>query len=66
MVTELGRQPWIIADILRTEDAVTRVPHLQVPFLLVSALYCALGVIVVWLLAAHVIGDPNNRDTDAV
>jgi cytochrome bd ubiquinol oxidase subunit I len=66
MVTELGRQPWIIADILRTEDAVTRVPHLQVPFLLVSALYCALGAIVVWLLAAHVIGDPNNRDADAV
>jgi cytochrome bd ubiquinol oxidase subunit I len=65
MVTELGRQPWIIAGILRTEDAVTRVPHLQLPFLLVSALYCALGVIVVWLLAAHVIGDPNNRDADA-
>jgi cytochrome d ubiquinol oxidase subunit I len=66
MVTELGRQPWIIFGILRTRDAVTRVPHLQIPFLLVSALYCALGVMVVWLLAAHVIADPTNRDADAV
>ena len=66
MVTELGRQPWIIFGILRTRDAVTKVPHLQVPFLLVSTLYCALGIIVVWLLAAHVIADPTNRDADAV
>lgn len=66
MVTELGRQPWIIFGILRTRDAVTTVRHLEVPFFLVSALYCALGVIVVWLLSAHVIADPNNRDADAV
>jgi cytochrome bd ubiquinol oxidase subunit I len=66
MVTELGRQPWIIFGILRTRDAVTRVQHLQVPFLAVSALYCALGIIVAWLLAAHVIADPENRDADAV
>jgi cytochrome bd ubiquinol oxidase subunit I len=66
MVTELGRQPWIIFGILRTRDAVTRVQHLQIPFFLVSALYCALGIIVVWLLAAHVIADPKNRDADAV
>lgn len=66
MVTELGRQPWIIFGILRTRDAVTKVQHLQIPLFLVSALYCALGVIVVWLLAAHVIADPKNRDADAV
>jgi cytochrome bd ubiquinol oxidase subunit I len=66
MVTELGRQPWIIGGILRTQDAVTKVHNLQVPFLLVSALYCMMGVIVVWLLAAHVIADPGNRDADAV
>jgi cytochrome d ubiquinol oxidase subunit I len=66
MVTELGRQPWIIFGVLRTRDAVTKVQHLQIPFLLVSALYCALGVMVVWLLAAHVIADPKNRDADAV
>jgi cytochrome bd ubiquinol oxidase subunit I len=66
MVTELGRQPWVIFGILRTRDAVTKVQHLQISFLLVSILYCALGVIVVWLLAAHVIADPRNRDAEAV
>jgi len=66
MVTELGRQPWIISGILRTQDAVTKVQHLQFPFLLVSALYCLLGIIVVWLLTAHVIADPSHRDVDAV
>jgi cytochrome bd ubiquinol oxidase subunit I len=66
MVTELGRQPWVIVGILRTQDAVTKVQHLQISFLAVSALYCALGVIVVWLLAAHVIADPKNRDVEAI
>ena len=66
LVTELGRQPWIIFGILRTRDAVTKVPRLEIPFLLVSALYCLLGVIVVWLFTVHVIADPTNRDTKAV
>lgn len=65
VVTELGRQPWIIVGILRTKDAVTEFPNLQLPFLLVSLLYFVLGCIVVWLLAAHVIADPRNRDADA-
>jgi len=65
-VTELGRQPWIIFGILRTKDAVTTVPHLQLPFFLVSALYCVLGIVVVWLLAKHVIADPESRDADVV
>jgi cytochrome d ubiquinol oxidase subunit I len=66
MVTELGRQPWIIYGILRTRDAVTKVQHLEIPFLFISVLYCVLGVMVVWLLAAHVFADPKNRDADAV
>lgn len=65
-VTELGRQPWIIANILRTRDAVTAFPYLSIPFLLFTALYCVLGLIVIWLLFAHVIADPNNKDADAV
>src|SRR5262249_636381 len=66
MVAELGRQSWVISGILRTRDAVTKVQHLEVSFLLVSIIYCALGVTVVWLLAAHVIADPQNRDVEAV
>ena len=65
-VTELGRQPWIIVGIMRTRDAVTKVPHLEIPFLLISALYCLLGIIVLWLLSVQVIADPTNRDAEAV
>jgi cytochrome bd ubiquinol oxidase subunit I len=65
-VTELGRQPWIVVGILRTKDAVTEFPHLELPFVLVSVLYCVLGCIAAWLLAAHVIANPINRRADAV
>jgi cytochrome bd ubiquinol oxidase subunit I len=65
-VTELGRQPWIVFGILKTRDAVTEVPNLEIPFLLVSALYCVLGIIVSWLLWVHVIADPNSGDVETV
>ena len=35
MVTEVGRQPWIIYGVLRTADAVTPMPGLSCPFLAV-------------------------------
>jgi cytochrome d ubiquinol oxidase subunit I len=49
-VTEIGRQPWIVFGVLRTRDAVTPMPGLIAPFLLISFLYCWLGVVVLWLL----------------
>jgi cytochrome bd ubiquinol oxidase subunit I len=60
MVTELGRQPWVIYHIMRTRDAVTSLPHLSVTFVLVMGLYCVLGIIVVWLLSKHVIASPET------
>lgn len=54
VVTEVGRQPWIVYHVMRTADAVTPMPHLIVPFLLFSVLYCFLGVIVVYLLRKRV------------
>lgn len=54
-VTEVGRQPWIIFGVLRTRDAVTPMPGLEVTFVLVTLLYCALGVVVVWLLWRQII-----------
>lgn len=51
VVTEVGRQPWIIQGVLRTRDAVTPMPGLVIPFLLFTALYVFLGVIVLYLLA---------------
>lgn len=54
VVTEVGRQPWIITGVLRTADAVTPMPHLTVPFLAFSALYLVLGATVVVLLRRQV------------
>jgi cytochrome d ubiquinol oxidase subunit I len=58
MVTELGRQPWTIYDVLKTADAVTPMPGLIVPFLVFTLLYCFLGVIVIWLLYRQIIRSP--------
>ena len=59
--TEVGRQPWIVYGVLRTRDAVTPMPGLVVPFVLVTVLYCGLGAVVVWLLWRQIVktsGEP--------
>src|SRR5256885_16996145 len=62
MVTELGRQPWVIYGVLKTADAVTPMPGLMVPFLTFTLLYCFLGVIVAWLLYRHIIRSPTEPE----
>ena len=42
MVTELGRQPWIIYHIMRTEEALTHMPGLIYPLLLITGIYILL------------------------
>ncbi len=59
MVTEVGRQPWVIQGVLRTADAVTPMPGLVVPFLFFTLLYVALSVAVVWLLRRQIIDSPE-------
>ena len=54
-VTELGRQPWIIQGVMRTADAVTPMPGLGATFAAITAVYLALGAIVVYLLRLHVL-----------
>ena len=50
MVTELGRQPWIIYGIMRTSEAVTSMPRLAIPFFSITFIYVLLSVIVVALM----------------
>jgi cytochrome d ubiquinol oxidase subunit I len=50
VVTEMGRQPWIIHGVMRTADAVTPMPWLVVPFTTFTLVYVALSVILVVLL----------------
>ncbi len=54
VVTEVGRQPWIIYEIMRTSEAVTAMPGIVVPFILFTLLYGLLALIVVWTLWRHI------------
>jgi cytochrome bd ubiquinol oxidase subunit I len=66
MVTELGRQPWIIYHIMKTSQAVTTMPGLTTPLVVFTALYLILAVIVIWLMSAHVIASPNDAEIRAI
>lgn len=44
VVTEVGRQPWIVYNVMKTRDAVSPVPGLGLHFLLFLALYCFVGI----------------------
>jgi cytochrome d ubiquinol oxidase subunit I len=50
IVTELGRQPWIIQGVLKTADAVTPMPGLVFPFALFTVVYIGLAVVVVAMI----------------
>ena len=59
IVTEVGRQPWVVKGLLRTADAVTPMPGLWLPFLVFTILYIVLGVTAVALLRRHVFMAPT-------
>lgn len=58
VVTEVGRQPWIIYGVMRTAEAVTPVPRLVIPFIAFTLLYIFLAAITVWLLLRQVAASP--------
>jgi cytochrome d ubiquinol oxidase subunit I len=49
-VTEFGRQPWIARGLLRTSDAVTAAPGIDVQFYGFSLIYVVLAAMSWWLL----------------
>lgn len=49
-VTEVGRQPWIIQGIMRTEDAVTPMPGIFWSLLIFTGVYISLTAMVIFLL----------------
>ena len=65
VVTEVGRQPWIIHGVMKTSEAVTPMPGLVVPLIAFGLLYAFLGVIVVILLKAHVFASEEKPQTPA-
>ncbi|MBD3749696.1 MAG: cytochrome ubiquinol oxidase subunit I [Sphingobacteriales bacterium] len=62
VVTEVGRQPWIIKGIMRTADAVTPMPGIQYSFYLFSAVYVSLAVVVTFMLYRQIKMVPNLYD----
>jgi cytochrome d ubiquinol oxidase subunit I len=56
IVTEVGRQPWIVQGVMRTADAVTHVPVIPWVFAATVAIYSMLtiGVVLVLRLLARV------------
>jgi cytochrome d ubiquinol oxidase subunit I len=63
LVTEWGRQPWIIKGVMRTAQAVTPVPHLAAPFWTFTLVYLFLGVVVAFLLTRQVAGTLPGRES---
>jgi len=59
MVTELGRQPWIIYNVMRTEEAVTLMPGIAVPFAVFTVIYLFLSVILLHLLRREFMKEPE-------
>ena len=55
MVTELGRQPWIINGVMRTADAVTPAGRLDLSLIVITAIYIVLALIVTVLMRRHVL-----------
>jgi cytochrome d ubiquinol oxidase subunit I len=60
MVTELGRQPWVVYNVIRTAHAITPMKGLLTPFITFTLLYLFLAFIVTWLLYKQVIESPKD------
>jgi cytochrome bd ubiquinol oxidase subunit I len=52
IVTEVGRQPWIVYNVMRTEDAVTQASGVWVTFGLIIGLYVVLAAGLILVLGA--------------
>lgn len=50
VVTEVGRQPWIIHGIMKTKDAVTPMPGMKFSFYMYLMVYIILALTVTWLM----------------
>jgi len=50
VVTELGRQPWIIYGVMRTQEAVTPMQEIAIPFVIFTLIYLLLSVALIYLL----------------
>ena len=65
LVTEWGRQPWVVRGFLRTADAVTSFPYRAAPFWLFTVVYAFLGGVVAFLLARQMLAVHRGIEPEA-
>ena len=65
LVTEWGRQPFTIRDVMRTADAVTPVGNIAVPFIAFTILYLFLAAMVIVLLRRQIARSPPASELRA-
>jgi len=58
IVTEVGRQPWIVQGVMKTADGVTDAPSVPATFFGFSVLYLGLGIALALLLRHLATGAP--------
>ncbi|SDL31811.1 cytochrome bd-I ubiquinol oxidase subunit 1 apoprotein [Salinimicrobium catena] len=54
VVTEVGRQPWIIYGFMKTSEAVTPMPGMEFSFYMYLVVYAVLAVTVTWLMRRQI------------
>lgn len=54
IVTEVGRQPWIVHKIMKTKDAVTPMPGMVYSFYMYVIIYTILTIAVIWLMTRQI------------
>ena len=65
VVTEVGRQPWIVYGVMRTSAAVTPMTGIVTPFILFTVIYLFLAVVVVFLLRRQFLQTSADADTSS-
>ena len=63
IVTEVGRQPWVVYQVMRTSEGVTPATGVPLTFLGFSLLYVILGVVLIALLRSLAGGAPAGEAT---
>ncbi len=62
VVTEVGRQPWIIYGVMKTVEAVTPMPGIVYSFYVFTAIYISLAIIVIFMLYRQIKMVPTLYD----
>ena len=50
VTTEVGRQPWVVYNVMRTSEAVTGASGIPIGYATLAVVYVGLGIAVAWIL----------------